>query len=327
MKKENRHSLRGVILLLTGMALVVTVSIFVTMAYLTAITNSRENFFQGAPNIKGETVEPYGQAEGEFDGDSTVNYAYQPGNACAKDPLIHNKTTDSEVYVGARVDFYIAVTKSGDNPVYRQVPYSLFTKYVSISGWNTGSGSGQWEEIDVPTARAANDNAVLADSGFSDALGTRWSKYYVYNDVLDKADSFAESVTPDTVNSAYKIGSATNQSGSTSSVKTSITSPIFTSVTPSGKITVSDTLPTASGTSSGAGEYSAVLFADGPQFGDVYECFDFKIVVNGYGVAAESSAARSEVIEHLKDDLDLPTVRIDVYTSSATNTQLKASHS
>ena len=325
MKKENRHSLRGVILLLTGMALVVTVSIFVTMAYLTAITNSRENFFQGAPNIKGETVEPYGQAEGEFDGDSTVNYAYQPGNACAKDPLIHNKTTDSEVYVGARVDFYIAVTKSGDNPVYRQVPYSLFTKYVSISGWNTGSGSGQWEEIDVPTARAANDNAVLADSGFSDALGTRWSKYYVYNDVLDKAGSFAESVTIDTNNHAYTIGSTANQSGSTSSAKTSITSPLFTGVTPNGRITVSDTLPTANGGSSGG--YATVLYADGPQFGDVYQCFDFRIVVNGYGVAAESAAVRSEVIEHLKADMDLPTVRIDVSTPSATNTQLKASHS
>ena len=325
MKKKNRHSLRGLILFLTALSLVVAITIFTTLAYLSDYTISRENFFQGAPDIKGETVEPYGQAEGSFDGDSTVNYSYQPGNEYAKDPLIHNKTTDAEVYVGARVDFYIAVTKSGDNPVYRQVPYSLFSQYVSINGWNTGAGSGQWEEIDVPTAKTANDNTVTADAGFSSALGTRWSKYYVYNDVLDKAGSPTESVTTDTNNHAYTIGSAANQSGSTSSAKTSITSPLFTGVTPNGRITVSDTLPTANGGSSGG--YATVLYADGPQFGDVYQCFDFRIVVNGYGVAAESAAVRSEVIEHLKADMDLPTVRIDVSTPSATNAQLKASHS
>ena len=173
----------------------------------------------------------------------------------------------------------------------------------------------------MTTARTANDNAVSAHADFSSALGTQWSKYYVYNDVLAASASRSESVAVGTGAGTYQIGATDHQAGSTSSAKTSITSPIFTGVTPSGRISVSRTLP--------AGSCTSVLYADGPQPGDVYRYFDFRIVIHGYGVAADSSASRAEVIVHLKEDLVLPGTadRLDVVTASASNTELKASHS
>lgn len=332
MKKTKKLTLSKTLLILTAIVLVAAISISVTLAYLTAETEVRNNVFTSAANISGETIEPYGEEAGEPGSNSNVNYTYQPGNTYDKDPLIHNKTLDSDVYVGARLDFYIAVTKDGnDNPVYRQVPYDLFTKYVTINGSNVvpqnTTTAGKWEEIAVSTAVNTNDNTVSPHTDFSTTLGTEWSKYYVYNSVLARS-VLGEHVGTGTNPNTYQIGETDNQSGSTSG-NTSISAPIFTSVTPSGNITISRTLPTAEGTSANAGSYTTVLYADGPDPGDVYQCFDFKIVVNGYGVAADSAASRNEVINHLKQSLSLPesTGRIDVTTASSSNAQLKASHS
>lgn len=132
---------------------------------------------------------------------------------------------------------------------YKDVPYSTFVKYVTINGL---AGSG-WSEYTA---------GVKADG----------NKYYYYNTALaaDGGDSTEKN-----------YGDSTAKGGTTGAATTDNTTAIFTSVTPNPAITIRE--------KSASETYVTTINANGPQTGDIYQKFLFKITVNGYGVKKEST--------------------------------------
>lgn len=163
MKEKKNKGARKVLLMAISVVLVAAVSVSVTLAYLTSITAEKDNVFKASGSINGKVIEP------NYDEEKAANYL--PGVPVTKDPMIDNDSAnDYEIYVGARLDFYIEL-----NGIYQQVTYENFAKFVDITGLPTSTSiavaeDGKWYDITPSTGN---------DAG---------SKYYFYNKVLVKND-------------------------------------------------------------------------------------------------------------------------------------------
>lgn len=167
MKEKKNKGARKVLLVAVSAALVVAVSVSATLAYLTATTAVKDNVFKASGNIAGKVIEP------NYDQEKANNYL--PGVPVPKNPMIDNDSAnDYEIYVGARLDFYIDLANNGS---YEQVTYDDFKKFVDINtlpsskyGSLIGSENGLWYDITPSTGN------------------TKGSKYYFYNKFLAKND-------------------------------------------------------------------------------------------------------------------------------------------
>ena len=121
-KKNNRFG--KVLMVMTSAVLVAAVSVYGTLAFLTAQTVELKNTFTATTGVKGEVQEP------GYPGDGTgaTEYKYSFGTPVTKDPLVQNTGTN-DMYTGLRLDFYLDATGGG----YVQVPYSTFAKYVTVT--------------------------------------------------------------------------------------------------------------------------------------------------------------------------------------------------
>lgn len=163
MKEKKNKGARKVLLMAISVALVAAVSVSVTLAYLTATTGEKDNQFKASGSINGKVIEPaYDQEKAD---------SYLPGVPVAKNPMIDNDSAnDYEIYVGARLDFYIDLNNNGS---YEQVSYADFINFVDITTLPTAtsipaSEDGKWYDITPSTETN--------------------SKYYLYNKVLAKND-------------------------------------------------------------------------------------------------------------------------------------------
>lgn len=195
MKEKKNKGARKILLIAISVVLVAAVSVSATLAYLTAATEEKDNEFKASGSISGKVIEP------NYDQDKANNYL--PGVPVPKNPMIDNDSAnDYEIYVGARLDFYIDL---GNDGTYDQVSYADFIKFVDITTLPTGTSlpateDGVWYDITPSTGN------------------TTGSKYYFYNKVLAKNDG---------------------DSGSNENAGADTTAELFTSVTVKKELTLS----------------------------------------------------------------------------------------
>ena len=294
MKNKKNKTMRKAMLMVIASVLVAAVSIGATLAYLTAVTEEKDNIFYASGGIDPKWVEP------NFD--SEVALVYKPGDDVDKDPIVHNNTDDLGIYVGAKVDFYIAF----DGNTYTRVPYELFEEYVTID-WNTtgydttNCPGAKWTEVtddvtEIADTKTAKNTSDLVKSDNSTKY--KWSKYYLYDLEIGKKKSNDSAIDDDTYESGFSeaVYTASN---------TDASAPLFTKVTPDAKIMISTDSDSTTATK---------LKKSGPVVTDIYKNFDFKIIINGWGVSSANTtkaAAQDEIKTHLGSD-------IAVYSNSDT---------
>ena len=251
-EKRMKGSTRKVLLMGVAAVLVAAISVGATLAYLTAQTGSVTNTFKGSGGITAQFAEP------KYDGDGTFTI----GQPNTKDPLIENTTEDAAIYVGTRVSFWI----STDGTNYSQVTPTTFYKYVDVqynnvaaTSYNTGTTGATWTKKtdDVKNAGELSDHDC---------------EYFVYNKVLLQKDS----------DPSYTGGSGAYSATAYETTKDN-TAPLFTSV----KVKAAVTLQ-AGGTSTVTSAAAAALTGtdDAGPSGKTFEKFNYKIVLDGYGVKA-----------------------------------------
>lgn len=172
MKEKKNKGARKVLLMCTAAVLVAAISVGVTLAYLTAQTATKTNEFRTLGAIDAELQET------NYDGDPTGNtaYSFTPGQTVPKNPTIDNNSpNDKEIYVGAKVTFYVYF-----DGVKTAVKYSDFSKLVTVAG--------------LPTEPTAVANIPAADSYSQgkwlyikeDSTTSPYSRYYFYDKLLKK---------------------------------------------------------------------------------------------------------------------------------------------
>lgn len=153
MNEKKRGKSAKVLLICAALALVVVISVNITLAYLTAVTEKKENIFKAKQNITGMWVQPC------FENGKT--YYISPGSKIIKDPLVLNTTKNKPIYVGAKMTFSLNI---GYGDI--DVDYDTFTHYVTIEGLM----GDNWESMDGSVASVGKN------------------KWYFYNDVLEAFD-------------------------------------------------------------------------------------------------------------------------------------------
>lgn len=158
MKKSKK-----VLKLLTSFALVAAIAVGFTLAYLSSVTDTKENKFTSDSNITGELTEEDTWKDGWKD--------YKPGESKAKTPTISLEKGSEAARVGMKVAFYNTTGSTEANPVKDEISANdFFTKFGTLSfnngGLNLGAaGTDTWSAVDV------NGNAL----------------FYVYNNILTDA--------------------------------------------------------------------------------------------------------------------------------------------
>lgn len=163
MTDNKKKGLYRILFMAVSVALVVTISVSLTLAYLTAQTSIKTNVFTAdSDDLTGNMYEP------AFEAATKVNL--QPGDIVNKDPMIQNETKAAKMYAGVKVNFVI----NG-----KFVSYDVFRKYVAFyagdsaptldnSNGYTCTVNDRWTEV-TPSSTSGN-NAM--------------AKYYVYDTEL-----------------------------------------------------------------------------------------------------------------------------------------------
>ena len=198
---KNKNTRRKMLLMAASVALVATISVGATLAYLTAQTTPVDNKFTAAGDVSGRTYEPSWTAA------NALNIA--PGKTLDKDPRVDNETGDMYIWVGSKLSFQIDIGNG-----YKDVTYAVFSHFVDVCTGTTeisssgGIGTG-WVEY------------TAADDGLIDTTN---NKYYFYTVALN----------PDT-------DGATAEASLTATKANDNTTPIFTKVTPKKEILIDPT--------------------------------------------------------------------------------------
>lgn len=148
MKHTQTQKIRRAVLIGISGILIAAISVATTLAYLSTVTNVKDNVFTASGNIVGRVLEPHWE---------TNDGHYVPGRRVSKDPTVDNETSDAKCYAGLKLAFFI-----DDGSGYQQVDLATMQKFVDFENL-TGSG---WVAADPNNA---NDMC----------------KYYLYDNLLD----------------------------------------------------------------------------------------------------------------------------------------------
>lgn len=259
MKNKSKKSVKA-LLVCASVLLVAAISVSVTLAYLTASTDAIENNFTAKGDIEGRVEEPNWNEENA--------QKIAPGKKVEKNPVIDNETSDTHIWVGARVEFTIDI---GDT-AKKTVDYDTFKKFVDLEGYepsNSYTSSEKWYEYtgeEVSSAGATTDPKKLY-------------KYYIYLTALDPdQDGTGRGDSDNNVNLSNK----------------DVTKPLFTAVTPKVDIMIDPDSGTATNADlTSSAELSSLTFKK----------FDFDINVNGYGIKAYKTSDSEDGAVKLDEDL------------------------
>lgn len=120
MKKSKSQKVKKVCLNLGALVLVAVIAVVGTLAYLSQVSDSKKNTFNGSKGLTTKVEEPEWHPE---DGNN-----YTPGKVITKDPVFTNESETQDVYAALRVSYQIKVKTDGTNTEYREIPYSEFVK-------------------------------------------------------------------------------------------------------------------------------------------------------------------------------------------------------
>lgn len=267
MKNKKNTRIGKVLLIMTSVVLVAAISVYGTLAFLTATTQELTNSFQSSTGISGKVDEP--SFPGGRTGGST---SYEFGTPVPKDPLIQNTGTN-DMFVGLKLDFYLNAQDDTDAN-FVKVPYTTFAKYVTIKGDapNTGAFNTTYWHEETPS-NVTDSKIFTYRPGSGD-----FTRVTASNGDLSLPS--AGSALPST---AYTAG-------------TDNTYPIFNSVQ------ISNDVNKAKGVTFNH-PTSAVDFAAGPA-GLNFEVLNFKIVVTGHGVQADGATDNATILSDIMGGLD-----------------------
>ena len=198
----------------------------------------------------------------------TTDVNYQPGDTIHKDPLIDNDTAQFPIFVGAKLRFQINVTGN----TWDNVSYAVFSQYAVMRTNETKT--------------------------FTEALNGNWTKlapaqdgnlYVYYNSSIAK-DTNAGETNPDTL----------GHGGSAGNDITDATAPIFDYVYINPNIRIQ-----GAPESGDTWRVRTTVNPEGPSANDVYEKFNIKIFIDGYGVMNGAGAATitTAAIDEIKTNL------------------------
>lgn len=256
MKTRKNKKGGNVLFIMICAILVAAIGVSGTLAYLTARSVEVDNTFKAkSEGISGEWVEPM------FD--STSIKTLSPGITVAKDPSIVNTTPtdDGQVYVGARMSFWIEVDDNG----FFAVDLTTFQKFVTINNINTAS----WSNVSTQITQD-----VTSDGSSGKA------QWYFYDTALAQYDG-----TKPSNSSGTRIGDGSDN-----------TSPLFTSVTlnPNIRIEEGDDITYVAKTDIINDDIT-------PSSSLIFEKFNFQIKLDGCGVnvsdVEDAEAAKTVIME------------------------------
>lgn len=145
---------------LIAVSLIAVVGIGGTLAYLSNVTNTKENTFTMGAGIEGETVEPNWDESGKKDAEN-----FTPGKVIAKDPQIINnspKSTDP-AYAAATITYQIKNTDG----TYSNCNFTDLDKFINIKSGNplADGFSKDWTFNDDKTLAYYTKEKVAPDGG------------------------------------------------------------------------------------------------------------------------------------------------------------------
>lgn len=150
---------------LIAVGLITVVGISGTLAYLSQVTNTKENTFTMGKGITGETEEPNWKEESGKD--------YTPGKVIAKDPLIRNTSDESTdpAYVAASIKYQV---KDGDGN-WVDTTYEELDKFINIKtiatadplSYSDGFNAADWKLTDNNTRAYYTKEKLAAQTATS----------------------------------------------------------------------------------------------------------------------------------------------------------------
>lgn len=265
MKEKKTSKAKKVLLMATSCVLVAAISVGLTLAYLTAKTNEKDNKFIPSKGIKGEVIEP------NYEIAKALNF--KPGDVINKDPKVDNDTPEADIWVGAKIQFKISVKqqlKSGSTTeyedVWEEVDYNTFKQYVAVTDYvgdmtttpTSNTTTGVWKRMTSPSGDKAD--------------------YFFFDRILlrQPTDDTTESNGSDVTNSTAL--------GTTGTSTADNSSDLFTKVTPNAAIRID---PSYEGTFANSVKTTAALSTD------VFKQFKFKILITGYGVKDDATITKT----------------------------------
>lgn len=181
---------------MTAIVLVLAVGVWGTMAYLSTLSNKKENTFTGSKGIALKLTEPYWDETPGTDEDLTelgkdAASSYTPGTKIGKNPILTNSSNDADSpeWVALAVSYTI-----GDKAVsYKQLKYLI----EDITFNTTAADDGYWIAVDPLASGTLNE-----DKGYM---------IYLYSKVLAKDAATKPLFTSVTIKSSDDLeGSATD---------------------------------------------------------------------------------------------------------------------
>lgn len=181
---------------MTATVLVLTVGMMGTMAYLSTVSNKKQNTFTGSKGISLELTETYWDNElpdsdsdgtkDDLDGDgmpdtvkgSEAANGYTPGTKIFKNPVLKNTTTESNAgteWVAIAVSYQIknVKVKNDDDTVADKtlpIPYEQMCSFIdSIDFSTTAADSGYWIPVYMSTKIETN-KGVIDTSSINDTV-------------------------------------------------------------------------------------------------------------------------------------------------------------
>lgn len=193
---HKKRKLKKKLASMTAIVLVLAVGVWGTMAYLSTLSNKKENTFTGSKGIALKLTEPYWDETPGTDEDLTelgkdAASSYTPGTKIGKNPILTNSSNDADSpeWVALAVSYTI-----GDKAVsYKQLKYLI----EDITFNTTAADDGYWIAVDPLASGTLNE-----DKGYM---------IYLYSKVLAKDAATKPLFTSVTIKSSDDLeGSATD---------------------------------------------------------------------------------------------------------------------
>lgn len=298
--------------MLGSLVLVAIITVGLSYAYLSAVTNAKDNVFIPAevewkeppePHVDGlvdEGQEGLENPKGSFESQKAQHFV--PNYTIQKLPYLKNNSyveikdesgekiqVEAYAFMGAKVDYKIWVYDNQDDETGKYVQVSLdeLLKFVTIDNGNTktveiteGTTDSSCYNITQTNIRTALEGKSSDEEKNANTLrgGTK-SSYYVYNKALRGA---GRTVSRTSGSSTYTITNTVRVGDTTSE-------PLFKSVTVKRGLNLN--------TESGRRMTMADIQSDDPLTDNVYSGFKFDIVVTGYGLLLDTRWTNDEIYE------------------------------
>lgn len=195
-KKKRNQKLKRKLASMTAVVLVLAVGVWGTMAYLSTLSNKKENTFTGSKGIELKLTEPYwdetpGTEIGLTEKGETAAKSYTPGTKIGKNPILTNNSNDADSpeWVALAVSYTI-----GDKAVsYEQLKYLI----EDITFNTTTADDEYWIAVDPLTSGTLNEEKGYMIYLYSKVLAKDAATKPLFTSITIKSSDNLEGGTTD----------------------------------------------------------------------------------------------------------------------------------